>query len=201
MSSILDKILHELKLVRGDASQDMTYQSQRTFPSEAAAQHAFSKAVSRLFHVDAWSDLSTFTADFALHDPHGAPKPNGTPIAGDYILIQLPGPLPENWVCVVDRIEEENRAAFVVRPSHNPQQNTTQTIAHFFDGQASSTFLVERTGTTLTAFEIGSDESINNQGIQAGDRAAVNVLIAETGWLFYQQFQWKTLTDYLVGAE
>ncbi len=201
MSSILDKILHELKLVRGDASQDMTYQSKRTFLSEAAAQQAFDEAVDRLFHIDAWSDLSTFTADFALHDPQGVPKPDGTPAVGDYILIQLPGPLPENWVRVVNRVQQENWAAFVVRPSHNPQPANPQTIEHFFDGRASSTFLVERTGTTLTASEIGLDESINNQGVQAGDRAAVNVLIAETGWLFYQQFQWKTLTDYLVGDE
>ena len=201
MRSILDKILHELKLVRGDASQDVTYQSERTFSSETAASQAFDEAVDRLFHVDAWSNLSTFTADFTLHDAQGMPKPNSTPAISDYILIQLPGPLPENWVRVVDRVQEENRAAFVVRPSHNPQQNNPQTIAHFFDGQAISTFMVERTGTTLTAFEIGVAESINNQGVQAGDRAAVNVLIAETGWLFYQQVQWKTLTDYLVGNE
>lgn len=201
MSSILDNILHELKLVRGDASQDMTYQSERTLLSEAAAQHAFGEAVDRLFHVDAWSNLSTFTADFALHDALGNPKPGGTPAVDDYVQIRLPGPLPENWVRVVNRVQKENWAAFVVRPSHNPQPANPQTIEHFFDRNASSTFLVERTGMTLTAYEIGLNESINNQEPQAGGRSAVNVLIAETGWLFYQQFQWKTLTDYLAGNE
>lgn len=62
------------------------------------------------------------------------------PAVSDHILIQLPGPLPENWVRVVDRVQE-------------------------------------------------------------GNRATVNILITETGWLFYQQFQWETLTDYLLGNE
>lgn len=201
MSSVLDKILHEVRLIRGDASQDMTYQSQQAFSSEIAAQQAFIQAVDRLFHVDAWSDLSTFTADFALHDSLGNPKPNGIPAIGDYIQVRLPGPLPQNWVHVIDRVVEENRAAFVVQPSHNPQHDNTQTVEHFFDWRASSIFLVEWAGNTITAYEIGLNESINNQEPQAGGRAIVNALIAETGWLFYQQFQWKTLTDYLVGNE
>lgn len=198
MNSILDKIRHELKLMRGDASQDMTYQSQRTFPTEAAARQAFDQAVDRLFRVDAWSALSSFTADFSLHDSLGNPKPDGTPTINDYIQIRLPGPLPANWVRVIDRAQEENRAAFVVQPSHNPQAADPQTVAHFFDGLASSTFLVERTGDTLTAYEIGLNESVNNQEPQAGGRATVNTVIAETGWLFYQQVQWKMLTDYVV---
>lgn len=199
MTSILDKMLHELKLVRGDASQDMAYQSQRTFSSEAAARQAFGQAADRLLRVDAWSALSTFTANFSLYDSMANPKPDGTPAIDDYIQIRLPGPLPENWVRVIDRVWEENRAAFVVQPSHNPQVADPQTIAHFFDGLASSTFLVERTGNTLTAYEIGLNESVNNREPQAGGRATVNAVIAEAGWLFYQQFQWKLLTDYLVG--
>jgi hypothetical protein len=70
-------------------------------------------------------------------------------------------------------------------------------VAHFFGGEATSTFRVELQGNTLVASEIGRDERINNQGNEAGGRAVVNTLIAEGGWALFQQMQWKKLTDYL----
>ena len=39
---------------------------------------------------------------------------------------------------------------------------------------------------------------INNKGEEAGDRKMINTLLAETGRVGFQQFQWKLLTDYLV---
>ncbi|RYF46254.1 MAG: hypothetical protein EOO39_50045 [Cytophagaceae bacterium] len=93
---------------------------------------------------------------------------------------------------------EENRVEFTVHPSKDPQEAQSEAIKHFFQEQASSTFRVERIGTTIRASEIGQDEAINNQEPQAGDRAMINTAIAEMGWLFYQRLQWKLLTDYLV---
>ncbi len=176
----------------------MTYSSQSTYPNEAAALDAFEQSVNKLMHVNDWSALSVFTADFKVYDPAGQPKTDGQPEVGAYIQISLPGPMPPNWVQVVDIAREPKRVEFTVRPSSEPQQKNGTTIEHFFAQNASSTFRVELIGNTITASEIGKNESINNQEPQAGDRAVVNTLIAEGGWLFYQKIQWKHLTDYLV---
>jgi hypothetical protein len=87
-----------------------------------------------------------------------------------------------------------------VSPCGNPKaagESTEGQVAHFFGGEATSTFRVELKGNTLVASEIGRDERINNQGDEAGGRAVVNTLIAEGGWALFQEMQWKKLTDYL----
>jgi len=198
IKSSLGQLQHEFRVVQGEDTKDVTYSSHQAFADEPAATRAFDQSVLKLLHVDGWSGLSSVTADFRLHDQQGEPKPNDQPVVGDFILIKLPGPMPENWVRVTHIGITPTRVEFTVKPSHDPRSAPTEVIDHFFDQQASSTFRVERTGNQVSAWEIGSNESINNQQPQAGDRAAVNTFIAEGGWLFYQKIQWKALTDYLV---
>lgn len=206
LREIADQVQHEVKVMQGEAYRDITYVSQHSFADKATADEAFTRSVEKLLHVNGWSELSSFTADFSLHDPAGKPKAGGDVAVGDYIKIVLPGPMPENWVRVVDQSVGENRAEFTVQPSPDPGKASSsagskadpEKIVHFFSQRARSTFRVEKEGTTLTASEIGQHETINNQQPEAGDRALINTAIAEGGWLFYQKLQWKLLTDYLV---
>ncbi|GAB3949790.1 hypothetical protein GCM10028805_26700 [Spirosoma harenae] len=184
--------------MQNDTTKDMVYQSQRTFPDEATAREAFGRSIDKLFRVNDWSALSSLASDFKVYSQAGEPKTTVYPEVSDFIQISLPGPVPENWVQVTHRMIEDNRAAFTVRPSRNPRENNPAEIEHFFHESASSTFQVERIGKTITAAEIGKNEGINNEGPQAGNRAIINTIIAEVGWLFYQKLQWKLLTDYLV---
>ena len=196
--SVADKVQHEVAVVKGDATKDVSYVSRNTFADDAQTEDAFARSVDKLLNVNGWSGLSGFTADFVLHDPNGQLKPDGRVAPGDYIKIILPGPMPENWVRVIDHSAAENRVEFTVQPTHAPEKANSAETDHFFTDEARSIFRVERLGTTVTASEIGRDEAINNQQPEAGDRAIINTAIAAGGWLFYQQFQWKTLTDYLV---
>jgi hypothetical protein len=195
---VADRLKHEADALTGEEMKDTTYASQNIFPDEATAQEAFRRSVEKLVHIDSWSDLSMFTADFRLHNHSGSPKPGGQPQVGDYIQIILPGPMPENWVRINHMATEEKRVEFTVQPSKDPREPESDEIKHFFTQHARSTFRVELDGTTITASEIGEHEAINNQGPQAGDRPVINTVIAEGGWLFYQKIQWKLLTDYLV---
>lgn len=195
--TLIDQIQYEAKLAQGDETKNVSYASQNTLPNELAAREAFDQSVKKLLDVNAWSTLSSLTADFQVYDSAGQPK-TGSPQPNDYINVVLPGPVPENWVQVTHTSLEENKAEFTVQPSPKPGETETDEVAHFFRSEARSTFRVELSGTTITASEIGQQESVNNQQPQAGDRAIINTVIAETGWLFYQQFQWKRLTDYLV---
>lgn len=196
---IIDRIEHEVQALQGNATKDVSYSSERTLASAADAWEAFKLAVSKLLNVDGWSGLSSLTADFQLHNASGQPKPNGHPQVGDYIRIALPGPIPENWVRVSHVANAENRVEFTVRPSPDPHHTNSGQIDHFFHKEAKSTFRIELLDQTITASEIGQQEGINNQQPEAGNRAAINTVIAEGGWLGYQKFQWKLLTDYLVG--
>ena len=195
--SLPDQVEQEDKVDEGTAVRNTAFGSENTFADEATAIEAYYRSVEKLFHVNAWSDLSMFTADFTLYDQAAQPKPDGTVEPGDYILINLPGPLPKNWVRVTDKQIDECWAEFTVQPSAEPRETNSGEVVHFFTDQARSTFRVERSGKRITAAEIGQNEAINNHE-KAGDRAVINTAIAETGWLFYQKIQWKLLTDYLV---
>ena len=198
LKAITDRIQHETEVLKGDETRDLLYASQHTFPDEVTAGEAFGRSTQKLWNVEGWSDLSSFTADFRLYDPTGQPKPGGEPQLNDYIEVILPGPAPTNWVRVTHKAADDKRAEFTVQPSPDPTATNTTEVVHFFRQEARSTFRVERTGNTITASEIGENEGINNQEPQAGDRAIINTVIAEAGWLFYQKIQWKRLTDYLV---
>jgi hypothetical protein len=198
LTTAVDQLRHEIKALQGDDIKHKTYTSQRDLTDETAARQVFSECVQRLFDVNSWSSISAFTSDFVLHDSSGTPKPGSPVQIDDYVRISLPGPVPESWVRVTSLVAEENLAEFTVHPCHEPGSQSTET-RHFFRQESSSTFRVERQENSVVASEIGRDERINNEGGQAGEHALINTAIAEMGWLFYQEIQWKALTDYLVG--
>lgn len=198
LKTVIKQVQHESKAVQGEATKDKCYESHHTYPDESAAKEAFTHSVAKLLNVNKWSHLSGLTADFALYDPVGRLKPTGTAEIDDFIQINLPGPTPENWVKVIHRETGETRTEFTVQPCPDPLADNPDQIDHFFTEQARSIFRVDVSGCTISAFEIGQQEAINNQQPQAGERGLINTVIAEMGWLFYQKMQWKLLTDYLV---
>lgn len=197
---IFEGILQEIKVLKGEATKDKLYTSQRRFPDPVAAAEAFARAKEKLFDVDGWSNLSGLTSTFELYDQKGQKSPKKVPEVHDFIRIMLPGPVPENWVTVTDVKMDKNEASFTVSPSRDPQE-ADEDIEHFFIDEASSTFRVNLQGDMLHAAEIGKNEGINNQGKDAGNRELLNVLISEGGWAAFQELQWKKLTNYLVHLE
>lgn len=195
----MGKIKEEQKVITGKATKDKIYSSKnRIDPAKAMTE--FRRAVQKLYDVNTWSDLPGFTSAFQLFNRLGEEKSADKPVAGDYIKIMLPGPLPANWVVVTDISEGENMAEFTVSPSSDPTASADdrQEVKHFFIKEATSTFRVELNGDTLIGYEIGENEGINNQDEEAGNRKLINTLIAEGGWAGFQKFQWEKLTEYLV---
>lgn len=190
------------QLLAGEESKESEFVSTHTYSDEQEATQAFGSAKERLFAVEAWSDISALSSTFTLYDATGNRKKDPFPATGDYISIQLPGPLPENWVKVTTVHTHEKEAEFTVSPSPSPLEQKEagqQPVEHFFTKQASSTFKVKQEGNTITAWEIGKNEVVNNQGEQAGDRSVINTLVAAGGWVGFQKIQWQLLTDYIVG--
>lgn len=200
INKIKDNVLKEIQVVKGEKGKDKIYFSKNEYKSLGEAKEAFVRSRSKLFDVNQWSKMPGFSSTFELFHANGSRKLTSNVEIGDYMLINLPGPVPENWVKVTSLISQENLAEFVVSPSAQPigKMENGEKIEHFFSEEASSTFRIKRTGKTLSAYEIGRDESINNEGKQAADREWINTLIAEGAWLGFQKIQWKNLTDYLV---
>ena len=93
LKAIIEQIQHESKIVQGEATRDMTYESHYTYPDESAVRAAFANSVAKLIDVNGWSALST---NFARYNSIGRPKPNGAVEIGNFIQIYLPGPKPQN---------------------------------------------------------------------------------------------------------
>ena len=197
----IDEIKKEAKVIKGEESKDRVYATSRQFDDEDAAKFEFQRGRQRLFDVNAWSNIpGVANAIFELFSADGNPLKKDQVEAGDFIKIDLPGPLPFYWVKVVEVTDEPDRAQFTVQPSYDPTKVGDKTVTdHFFQDQARSIFKIERLGRDVTALEIGLNEAINNQEVEAGNKGLINTLVSEGGWAGLQKYQWKNLTDYLVG--
>jgi len=180
-------------------TKDKLFSSLKKYDTEKEAKEAFLVSKTKLFNINLWSKLPGITSSFLLHDAEGNKKTT-TPNIGDFILIELPGPLPENWVTITEIIDNSNMGQIIVSPSPKPTAKGKEKgeIEHFFIDEATSTFRVTREGDTIFGFEIGKDEGINNEGKEAANREWINTLIAQGGWAGFQKLQWEKLTDYLV---
>lgn len=195
--SFFKGIAEEVEIIIKGKAKDKIYSSRKVFNNADDSERAFKESVEKLFNVEKWSMLPGITCTFTLYNKDGSKKGSGNPETGDFILINLPGPLPENWVRVIDIQTEKNSARFSVSPSADPRYKD-ENIEHFFVDEATSTFKVERKGNELWAYEIGQTEYINNKEKDAGDRKVLNTIIAEGGWAGFQKIQWEKLTGYLV---
>lgn len=176
------------------------FSNHRKYASSALAISEFEHARSRLFRLNDWSNLGAFTANFVLYDSSFIRKSSLLEV-GSYIKITFPLPVPVNWVKVTEIFVDDSLAYFVVHPTVNPEDNTSETVAHFLKKQAKSVFKIERKGSTVYGYEIGQNELINNTGKQSGGRKIINTLMAWGGWLGLQRYQWGKLTNYFVRTQ
>lgn len=204
LKDIINKVKKEVEVVQGDATKDKVYKNENTFPDEATARQELERSKQKLFDINRWTNLEGINSTFELFDGYGRKSTALKPEIGYFIKIILPASGIENWVKITDMSEQADAAEFIVHPSEAPtlqKEGNTEEIKHFFIKEASSTFKVERQGTTLIGYEIGKNEGINNHGEEAGDRAILNTLVAEGGWAGIQALQWDKLTSYLVHLE
>lgn len=191
----------EAKVLKGEKTKDKQYVSTRKFDNEGSAEAEFRKAVERLYNINAWSDIpGVANAAFELFSSNGQPVKRDQVQKEDFVRIDLPGPLPFYWVKVVEVSAESDHAQFTVQPSYDPTKREGKVVTdHFFQDQARSIFRIERHGAEIIAMEIGLNEAINNQEAEAGEKRLINTLVSEGGWAGFQKYQWKNLTEYLVG--
>ncbi len=187
----------------------------RTFASVADARNAFVAQSGALLDVASWTKISgRENAKFDLYDDHGMQQAARLPTVGDFVRIQLPGQSKADWVRIEAITVDPDHTAIRVRPSFDPTQRplTPSVTAHFFSSAATNTFIVDRSGTTVSARVEGRDESANVGAGSGGPFNAIrNRVVAETAWGAQrdlprsdlqvngmQQHQWNRFTQNIV---
>jgi hypothetical protein len=161
----------------------------------------------RLLDVNKWHEYAgAASAKFFLTNQSGEELAR-TAQVGDFIRIDLPA-APGNkegdgydWV-YIEAIEDKSDSqgaiesiAMRVRPSAKPTSG--ENVAHFFKDNATSSFVVERNGRTLSAGEFGRNEVPNTEPDSFMDKVR-NVLVGTTAIAGASNIQWKSLVKGLI---
>jgi hypothetical protein len=175
------------------------------------ARKLFVIAWNRLIDINNWGKISgPMSAKFQLTD-HNVKEVNRTAEKNDYFKIDLPGPGPAegkgfDWV-IIEAIEEKSDTSgpyesigIRVRPASDPTQNG-ENVAHFFDSDATSTFLVERHDKTVTASVFGRNEKPNTKDTDTVVDKIRNAVVGAGAIAGLSNIQWKSLVTGLIAME
>jgi len=178
--------------------------SRRTAATRHEALQLFNACKMRLLNINSWKKIcGDKGAEFWLTDEQGTLINDITPKIGNLIRIKLPA--PENktgdgfdWVRIEtfenskDLVKDEEVFGFRTRPVPNPNQKESES-AHFYTGDATSTFLIIRNSATITVIERGRNEIPNIFGSFFAKLR--NLVIAIPAMLGFSKPQWKMLAD------
>jgi len=156
-------------------------------------------------YVHNWGKIAgALSSDFRLTDASGK-EADRLAQKGDYFRIDIPGPGSKagegyDWASV-EEINEVNEVyidsiAIRVRPGPNPQ-TANPNVAHFYSNKSTSTFVVTREGTRVTA-------SIYDRNIEANDETEEpldkvrNTVVGIGGKHGFSRLQWEALAGAFV---
>lgn len=187
---------------------EINAESSTEFENDAEAKSFFEKAKQRLLSVNDWGKIAgKLSANFQLTDEEGK-EVERLVQKNDHFKIDITGigsiaGSGHDWVRVEDVKEIHNgdvdSVAILVRPDSNPQ-TPNKNIAHFYSEKSTSTFVVTREKTKVTASILDRNIEANEETGEPLDKlrnAAVG-LLAKFG---FSKLQWKALTDALVKAK
>lgn len=175
------------------------------FANEDDAKSFYNVAKGRLLHVNQWHEVAgALSATFQAFNQHAA-EVNGAVEEGFFMRIDIPGPgSPEgegyDWVKIetVKEVSEGDvqSVGFRVRPTKNPQTPGEQ-IAHFYDEDSTSNFIVTREGKTITATIIDRNTKRNDDTETVADAIRdTSVAIFAIG--FFSKAHWQSLAEGIV---
>jgi hypothetical protein len=169
------------------------------------ARRLFLIARNRLVDVNNWNEYSAI-GHFQLVDSEGH-EVFRTAEIGDYFRIDIkaPGPVAGNgydWVrieAITDHSDVEGfeeHMAMRVRPAQNPLDEKNDT-AHFFSDESTSSFVVKREGTEVTASVFGRNEVPNTSASKMVDKIR-NQVVAASAIAGMANIQWRSLVTGLI---
>ncbi len=172
------------------------------------ARNLFQIGKSRLLDANHWNELlGVMSASFCVMDRNG--NATGRPVEqGNLLRVDIPGPGSSSgdgydWVLIEElkevEIEDVQSIAFRVRPTFNPK-DTSQNIAHFYDKESTSTFMVTRKGSSVYSTIVDRNIKPNTDTDSIVDTLRnMPVAIGAIGLL--SKLQWKSLAEGLLKSE
>lgn len=183
----------------------ITAESEKEFENAALASVFYREAKQRLLFIHNWQKIAGWlSADFQLTDDEGR-EVDRPARKGDHFRIDITGPGSHagqgyDWARVEDIKEiktgEVDSIAILVRPAPNPK-TPNPNIAHFFADKSTSTFVITRKGSKVTASIYDRNIEANEETKQPLDklRNAVVGLGAKHG---FSKLQWQALVEAFV---
>jgi len=161
----------------------------------------FRLAYSRVIYPAIWKSLAgAGTASFSIWRA-GSNEVQRHVHVNDYLCIDIPGPGPTagegyDWVRVEtlqENIIPHTDESFVMRlrACANPEKKDLGT-AHFFTEEATSTFILKRSGKTVTFSYHGRNEKPNTTEVDTVDKIR-NKLVATGAVAGLSEIQWTAL--------
>lgn len=180
-----------------------------TLLNEEKAHSKFLEVKQRMLDINHWQEFAgSGTAKFELMDEQG--EPTTDPVQkGSYFRIDIPGPGSKtgdgyDWV-QVEEIRETSEGTHYegitlrVRPTSNPR-NQDPDIAHFYNEMATSNFIVERKGQTVTAAVEGRNEKPNVEAQKLIDKTR-NAAVGLSAAAGISSIQWNALVKGLINKK
>jgi hypothetical protein len=155
----------------------------------------------RLLDVNHWHDLAgAASAKFQLTDKTGTVVTRPAQ-PGDHFKIDIPGPgnitgEGHDWVQIESIEDKDDHLGMRVRPATNPL-NERNDVAHFFDENATSTFMVRKEGNKVIAGVYGRNEKPNTKTETLTDKVR-NTAVAAGAVTIFSKLQWKALVNGLI---
>lgn len=189
------------------AQKDIVHRVQAVDDNDA--KRLFLTARNRLVDVNHWEEHSVL-GSFQLVDGDGN-EVFRTAEIGDYFRINItaPGPLVGfgyDWVrieAIADHSDVEGYEEYMamrVRPARNPLDEKKEDTAHFFSDEATSSFVVKREGTVVTASVHGRNEMPNTSATNMIDKVR-NGIVAASAIAGLSNIQWRLLVTGLIPVE
>ncbi|HEX3384685.1 MAG TPA: hypothetical protein VHS53_05840 [Mucilaginibacter sp.] len=185
-----------------DKGRATDFSEERSFGTEREAHANYKKAAARLLNVNEWHAYAgPGSSRFCLTNNLGE-EVTGFAKEGFLFNIDLPVPGSDagdglEWV-MVEHIEAsgngrtaEEYLSMTARPMPDPRKADPET-AHFYNDGATSTFIVKRTGKTVSAAVHGRNEAPNNEDVDLHDKIR-NTIVALSARIGLAGPQWKKL--------
>lgn len=180
----------------------ITSKAEVKMDNETEARTLYAIARERMLYVHNWGKIAgSLSADFQLTNDKGN-EADRLAQKGDHFRIDIPGPGSSagegyDWARVEDikEVHEHNvdSIAILVRPANNPQTNNTN-VAHFYSPESTSTFVVTREGTLVTAAIYDRNIEPNAATASLVDKAR-NALVGLTAKHGLSKLQWQALAE------
>lgn len=177
-------------------------------PDNNKASLFFDVVKKRLLEVNNWHDVAgVVSAKFQVVDMKGTEVQRAVQ-KGDYLRVDIPGPGSSagdgyDWVMVEELKESANgnvqSIGFRVRPVSNPLGDP-ESIAHFYDDAATSTFIVTRDGDNIAAHIVDRNIKPNTETTTIMDKIR-DTTVGMGAIASFSKIQWQQLANGLVNLE